>query len=283
MWFSSVPAFRSSGARRTRSLRRPSHDRRRAAQRRLTLELLEDRCLLSFSLGALVPVAPVDPFVGCTFAGHYLPDNQAEPRVAVDPTNSKHIVGVWMQDFGQGEVAGVSFDAGQTWTQVVIPGVSTCSGGGSGEKTGDPWVSFGPTGSVYISELITSFDPNGVLATSGVAVNTSPDGGLTWSQPTVLIQNTLTSGQLNDKDSITADPYHPNLVYTVWDGVGGGLPGRAFFDRSTDGGRTWLAPQVIFQSPSNAPNIGHQIVVLPNGTLVDAFTGSSLDIIASSD
>ena len=46
-------------------------------------------------------VAPTDPFAAATPAnqtGVFFPDTQVEPRLAVDPTNSRHMVGVWQQE-----------------------------------------------------------------------------------------------------------------------------------------------------------------------------------------
>jgi hypothetical protein len=255
----------------------------------LSLERLEDRCLLShFSLGALVQVAPVDPFAGSNLGNAQdvnFPGTQVEPRLAVDPTNPNHLVGVWQQDrwstaLAQGNVAGVSFDGGQSWSEVVIPGLTTASGG-SFPRASDPWVSFGPNGALFVSSLVAKVDNQGNTQKSGIAVSNSTDGGLTWSPPTLLSQ-TNSSAVFNDKESITADPHNPNLVYTVWDQPNSNFPGagpaaQTFFSRSTDGGQTWSAPQVIFQSPGNDTSVGHQIVVLPNGTLVDSFVEFHFD------
>jgi hypothetical protein len=257
--------------------------KRRAPTPRLRLEWLEERSLLSqFSLGALVQAAVTDPFAACkpgNQTGVYFPGTQVEPRLAVDPTNPKHMIGAWQQerwdDGGSfGTVAAVTFDTGQTWTEVVIPGLTGCSVGPY-DRASDPCVSFGPTGTVYISSL--GLDGNDKTGTteSAILVNRSTDGGLTWSQPATLIQSG--KGVLNDKESITADPHNASLVYAVWDQpnlniTSAGPGGQTYFSRSSDGGQTWSASQVIFQSPTNASNIGHQIVVLPNGTLVDAFS-----------
>src|SRR6516164_8078793 len=100
MWLSPMSAFRSSGARRARSARRSLTSQRRLARRRMVLEVLEDRCLPSFTLGPLVQVAPGDLFAGAkTFnqGGDFFPNTQGEPRVAVGPTNLNHIGGVWQQ------------------------------------------------------------------------------------------------------------------------------------------------------------------------------------------
>src|SRR5262245_40212108 len=44
------------------------------------------------------------------------------------------------------------------------------------------------------------------------------------------------------------------------------------FTRTVDGGQTWEPSRSIRQAPPNDFNWGHQIVVLPDGTLVCAFT-----------
>src|SRR5207249_2015929 len=45
----------------------------------------------------------------------------------------------------------------------------------------------------------------------------------------------------------------------------------AMFSRTTDGGATWETPRAIFAPQANEFGIGHQIVVLSDGTLVDDF------------
>jgi hypothetical protein len=202
-----------------------------------------------------------------------------EPRLAVDPTNPNHLVGAWQQNRwnnggSQGIVAGVSFDAGNTWTQVVLPGL-TKNSGGSFDRASDPWVSFGPTGALYVSSLLLDHNSAGVTTESGIAVSKSTNGGLSWSQPTLLI-DTKSTATFNDKESITADPSNANFVYVIWDQPNVNFPSsgpaaQTFFSRSTDGGQTWSAPQVIFQSPGVDTSLAHQVFVLPNGTLVDAF------------
>src|SRR5439155_10858454 len=45
--------------------------------------------------------------------------------------------------------------------------------------------------------------------------------------------------------------------------------GPGYFSKTTDGGKTWSAPQVIFPTSQNTQTIGNQILVAPNGTLYD--------------
>jgi len=53
--------------------------------------------------------------------------------------------------------------------------------------------------------------------------------------------------------------------------IGFGFKGPALLSRTTDGGATWEPARIIFDSGANQQTIGNQIVVLPDGTLVDFF------------
>jgi hypothetical protein len=232
---------------------------------------LEARELLSF--GSLVQVSSTTPFTNqgdiAGQAGTVYLNTEVEPRLAVDPTNPQHLVGVWQQDRwsnggSRGIVAGVSTDGGNTWTDIPLPGV-TVNSGGTFLRASDPWVTFTPNGDLYAVSLPIHDPTNGY--SDGIYVNKSTDGGLHWSNAVGITLNT--NGSLtNDKESITADPTKSNNVYVVWDtlGLGGGGPTR--FARTTDAGQTWSAPQIILD-PSPGQTISNQIVVLPTGTLVD--------------
>jgi hypothetical protein len=101
----------------------------------------------SSSIGPLVQVSGPSPFDDCPPADldEVLPKGEVEPNVAVNPTNPANVVAVWMQDRFRGLVAGVSLDGGATWRQVVLPGLTRCTGAQADfDYAFDPWVSFGP-------------------------------------------------------------------------------------------------------------------------------------------
>jgi hypothetical protein len=183
----------------------------------------------------------------------------AEPYVAVNPTNPKNIVTAWIDHPFAANVASVSFDGGKTWQNVPIP-VSQYEGGPY-SGAGDPWVSFAPNGDLYASSGFAT-----------IAVNKSTDGGLTWSQPIQLVTDPDPS-RTEDKPSITADPTNPNYVYATWVRFDKFFNNSdsTMFARSTDGGQTWEPDRDIHDAPGSDFNWGHQIVVLPNGTVIDAF------------
>jgi len=82
----------------------------------------------------------------------------------------------------------------------------------------------------------------------------------------------------NDKNALTADDWgsSPNRgnVYLAWDRLiedplgqpfVGTYTGPAMFSRSTDGGASFSAPQVVFATGTNKQTIGNVPVVFPNG------------------
>jgi hypothetical protein len=150
-------------------------------------------------------------------------DSEVEPWIDVNPQDAANLVGIWQQDRwsnggARSNLAGASFDGGETWRTVLIPGLTACSGG-SFERASDPWLSFGPDGTVYESSLVFDNDIPEGFGRSGVAVSKSSDGGLSWSDPILLIEDSDPSFS-NDKESLTADPTDPRLVYAVWDRLG---------------------------------------------------------------
>jgi len=246
-----------------------------------------------FSVAPLTLVSGPSPFFpGCEITpqtGTNFLNAEVEPRVAVNPVDAANIVGVFQQDRwsnggSHGLVAGVSSDGGRTWT-ITFAHLSRCAGGnaangGDYERASDPWVTFAPNGDVH--QISISF--NNSNTTNAVLVSKSVDGGGTWTEPITLIRDTAPT-VFNDKESITADPGNANFVYAVWDRLvfpsarasasaaehAVGFRGPTFFSRTTDGGLSWEPARMIFDPGEVDQTIANQIVVLPNGTLVDGF------------
>lgn len=244
----------------------------------------------NFTVAPLVLASGPSPFANCTIGGpgtNYV-NAEVEPWVAVNPTDPSNIVAVWQQDRwnnggAHGLVTGVSHDGGQTWARTWAH-FSFCSGGtaangGDFDRASDPWVTFAPNGHAYQISLSASAD----LLTSGILVSKSADGGDTWSEPVTLIRET-SAFNFNDKESITADPTNSNFVYAVWDrsrkpGENASFNalhsfafrGDIMFSRTTNAGASWETPRSLLPTNANLFTIGNQIVVLPNGTLVDVF------------
>ena len=232
------------------------------------------------TISHLQPLSGASPFKpgGCDVPGSPTFDSEAEPSFAVNPKNPQNAIAVWQQDRfavdggALSNTVAVTMDGGSTWTRVLVPGISRCTGG-TDERTSDPWVSIGPDGTAYLATL--TFTDNPALAAGGLAgptnqvVSRSTDGGLTWSAPTTVLAN----GHYNDREAITADPHTPGVVYEAFvDRLGAfGETGVNEFSKSTDGGASFSAPQGNYTAaPGNLPD-PTIITVQPDGTLVDVF------------
>ncbi|HEY5840795.1 MAG TPA: sialidase family protein [Mycobacterium sp.] len=245
--------------------------------------------------GPLVQVSGASPFTatcGTSEPGILFPDSEVEPYVDVNPDLPENIVGVWQQDRwsnggSRGNVAGVSMDGGASWQVVPLPGVTQCTGGPF-VRASDPWVSFSPDGTVYAMSLAFNNQPPpgrpGGFGANAMLVNRSTDGGLTWGPPTTLAFDD-NPRLLNDKNTLTADPNDADFVYAVWDRlsvpngtvinpenvIGLGFKGPVRFTRTTNGGQSWEPVRTIYDPAANNQTIGNQIVVQPDGTVVDFF------------
>jgi hypothetical protein len=245
------------------------------------------------AVGALQQVSDASPFAACTAddianqPGTVYLNSEVEPWLAASKVDRNGdgapdlIAGYqqdrWSNGAARGLYASVWYQG--AWVQVAIPGTSACVGGSHLRAT-DPWVTFSPNGAAYFFTLATSAGND-----SALYVNKSVDGGLHWSPPVTLIEQDSVF-QFNDKNSITADPFDSNYVYAIWDrsrfpsdkreahSIAGNpfsIRSDAMFSRTTDGGRTWEPPRAIYQPQANQFGIGHQIVVLSDGSLVDSF------------
>ncbi|MBA3584254.1 MAG: exo-alpha-sialidase [Gemmatimonadetes bacterium] len=244
----------------------------------------------SGAAGPNVAVSGTSPFAACTAdnvtgqIGTNFPNSEVEPWVEVSSVDRNgdgvsDAIGAYQQDRwsnggARGIVASVLY-AG-TWRQVVIPGVTKCSGGAFDRAT-DPWVAISPNGDAYVMTL--TFQDYPTFSTSILYVNKSIDGGLTWGPPIQLIR-TDSLFMFNDKNSMTADPFDSNYVYGIWDrsrfpsdkrelhslsGFPRSIRSDAIFVRTTNGGVSWEPARPIFEPKANQFGIGHQIEVVRGG------------------
>jgi hypothetical protein len=264
----------------------------------------------SVSAGPYTTSGPVlaspgsSPFaVGCggpgESGGAFLYQNsEVEPWFVINPTNTNNRVGFIQQDrWSDGGAHGlqvlVSNNGGTSWARAASPEFSICAGAQEGdpgfyERSSDPWLSFSPNGRLHAISLSTDRS----TARNAILASYSDTGGTSWSEPWVVRADNSRSGPLanlfNDKESITADPTDSKYVYAVWDRIASpnenpltppqayanslAWHGPAWFARSTDNGATWEDAHPIFApKASRTQTIGNQIVVLPDGTVVDGF------------
>jgi len=216
----------------------------------------------NFKLGPLIQVSKnPDPLAGCDTGfrpvGNVNFNDEIETRIAVDPTNPSHLVATWIGHGLQANFVGVSFDDGATWQETALPGLTTCTGGPF-TLTVDPYLrSIAPNGDIYLASAA-------VGGPSAILVNKSTDGGLTWTMPITIDQGQF----FDDKPSTTAEPTDPRTAYVVFERNSNNGTDSTFFSRTTDGGRTWEAAREISNPGKKNRNTGHNILVLPGGTLV---------------
>ena len=215
----------------------------------------------------------------------------------------------WNDGGARGNVVALSADGGTTWQTLIPPNVTDCTANpaaASGDfdvfdRASDPWLTFAPNGDLHLMHLVFDAElppglPGAASGRNGMVAQKVPAAALAdgtidddeWGPPILLALDE--GGDLHDKNSMTADPTVPGgtHVYAVWDvltvnrgakinpdrGVfGGGLAfkGAAVFTRTTDGGETWEPIRRLYDPGAINQTIGNQIVVLPDGTLVDVF------------
>src|SRR5438445_8601916 len=194
--------------------------------------------------------------------GTWPTDEAEEPSVAVNPIHPNNVVAAWIQGPFQDVIAAASFDGGQTWQQVPLP-LTVCSGGPY-LAAGDEWLSFAPDGVLYALAIAGNAPSSRV-----VEAMRSTDGGLHWAGS--LVPGSSSVDPPADHLSLTADPTNAAFVYGIWNGANSPHSSAAVFARTTNGGSTWESARAIVQTAEQSFIQFSQILVLPNGTLVDLY------------
>lgn len=198
-------------------------------------------------------------------------NSEVEPHLAVDPSNPNHLIAAWQQDRlsdggAQGLAGAVSVDGGITWSAPRALPFSQCAAGDY-QRASDPWVSVSASSAFFIG-IAFSANPS---PRSAVLVSRSGDGGFNWGAPVVLADDDA-SVYFNDKETITADSTDARNVYAIWYRFDGDGICSDRFARSQDGGISWEPAFTIYEPDVNAQNLGHVILVSPDGTVHNFFT-----------
>ena len=199
------------------------------------------------------------PFTGgpCTNSGTgFDPGFSQETSVAVNPRNPQNVLAAWIQDGRATDLVMASRDGGRSFSRILVPGLSYCTGGAE-KVASDPGVYFSADGRIaYFSAIVVDFtsptDPES--ASTSMLVSRSVDGGFSWSVPTVV--QSLT-GDFWDLPNLTPDPRQPKTAYLyyVHRSGPGFFTGYSLLSITTDGGRTWSKPQVLYdpKTPDSWP------------------------------
>jgi hypothetical protein len=196
---------------------------------------------------------------------------QQNPSIAVDPTDSKHLVASFL-DYSAvstgyaGVGIAVSENGGKTWRDSDIPLPANFSQG-----AGTPVTQFDAQGHVYVSFSAATFlgsqpgltDPDffdtgvsvsersyGLTSNNGIFVASSPDGGLSWNTPVAVVSHLFDGTNQVDFEltpDLAIDTFaklpggqpNPNYgnMYEVWTRcyTPGAFPGEPSFTGGTDG------------------------------------------------
>ena len=210
--------------------------------------------------------------------------SEVEPHVAVNPADPNNVVAAWIQDRfashggGQSNVIAYTRNGGTSWRKRPVVGISRCTGG-EWQRGTDPWLDIAPDGTIYLATLSMDGQLNVTWRRNALTISRSSDGGETWTDPAVVIDDPAVI--LNDKEAITVDPTRPGHVYLVWARFVG-VSVILYLSKSTDGGDTWAPP--LPMATISTGGQGNEILVTPDGTLVDIFySGGTLYNIRSTD
>ena len=237
-----------------------------------------------FNHARFVKEISADPFAG---TGGSQADTEVEPHIAVDPNDPSVVVAV----FQQGRFATVggavdtgfatSHDGGRTWTSGSLSGL-TAAAGGPFQRSSDPVAAIGGDGAVYALSLVADV-PNGCR--SGLAIERSDDGGLTWAAP-VLVHDDATcsllpDSPLNDKPWLGVDTFpqspHAGRLYAAWTTENQvGLFRPVAVKHSDDRGATWSPLVVTAALATLSGALAATPLVHPNGDVTIVYNVSSL-------
>ena len=141
-----------------------------------------------------------------------------------------------------------STDGGQNFT------LDTYAGLNPPKKQDKEWATFDPTtGNIYLTW--TQFDEYGTNDPdkySNILFSKSADGGQTWSTPVQI--NEVSGNCVDSSDTVegAVPAVGPNgEIYVSWAG-----PLGLVFDKSTDGGQTWLTHDILIDDMQNTAGSG---------------------------
>jgi len=223
-------------------------------------------------------ISLASPFSGPCAQGdpNFTPGVAVETSVAVDPRDARRILVSWIQDGHASDLVMASRDGGGSFARIFVPGLSACTGG-SPQIVSDPGVAFSADGRVaYFSGApFNVLSENPFTPAVGMAASRSFDGGFSWSTP-LMVQPV--TNDFWDKPELSVDPRRPRVAYYAFDKrlAPGYTSGHSLLSTTTNRGRTWSAPQKLYDPHTSDSWPGTStILVNRDGSLLDIFVLSS--------
>jgi len=179
--------------------------------------------------------------------------------------------------------ASYSHDGGKTFVDVgfLNPGPTAPGASSPNFIAGDPVIACTSPSQFYYASIFASGQDSGGNFFNGVAINTSGDGGQTWSAPVAAVAKDFSHAI--DKPWLAADPTNAKRLYVTYTDFDFSFPttGTCANDSrlavelvaSTDGGNTWGAPVVIDEECGASFNgvTGSNVLVGPDGKVYVGF------------
>jgi len=216
-------------------------------------------------------------------------NDKSESDLAVDPTDSKHIVGMSKAFFSPNDylfelVWYDSTDGGQTWQSGILPGYQQWM------DTTDPVVAFDSQGNLYALVLPFNFviepsgdhnwdvghvNPAGLNDAIYLSRSLKSDGpvGHHWQAPVLLATYHASGlGITADKQWVGADTFglHPGSVYASWIAFDG-VALNTVVSVSTDYGAHFSAPRVVSSATKPKFNGDPYVFEGPEGNVYLAY------------
>jgi hypothetical protein len=225
-----------------------------------------------FAFSFFVTFASAQTFVTQTNVNTTGSGQQSETSIAINPKDANNIIAGANNNAGTTQVVVVSADGGINWKTANLP--LTDSNGNTFQTSTDPRLAFDKDGNAYFAYVL--FDrASGTLTTNPAAtrnalvVSKSTDKGVTWSNPTPIVENLSEPFPLEDRQAIAVDQ-KTGKIYVTWThfykapAVREALGGAVYISSSSDGGVSFstprsLTPRVPFDSvqysmPAVAPD-----------------------------
>jgi hypothetical protein len=179
--------------------------------------------------------------------------------------------------------ASYSNDGGRTFVDIgfLNPGPTGPTANSPNFIAGDPVIACTSPSQFYYTSIFASGQDSGGNFFNGVAINTSSNGGQTWSAPAAAVAKDFSHGI--DKPWLAADPTNPKRLYVTYTDFDFSFPttGTCANDSrlaielvaSGDGGNTWGTPVVIDEECGASLNgvQGSNVLVGPDGKVYVGF------------
>jgi hypothetical protein len=221
---------------------------------------------LLFAAGTLAAQVPLTQISTDTFT-NTTSQHETEVEPASYSVGSKIVSVFQVGRFTDGGSSDIGFstssDGGTTWTNGMLPGITTIQGTGKYDRASDASVTYNVKYKHWLAEVL-ALSASGSPQGAAVLVSSSTDG-ITWNNPVTV--SLVESGGYYDKpwigcDNNAASPFFGNC-YIDWDDFSQG--DLIQMSTSTNGGRSWSKKQ---STAGSGFGTGGVPLVQPNGTVI---------------